>query len=247
MEPSHPQILLVTPVWNDSKRLSLFGPTLAQVLSTCELPILWMIADDGSENPEEAPRLRALHQQFTASHPHTLLHFADAHRGKGSVIHEAWALAPDASWLAFVDADGSVSAEDMLRLVRLAIGSNQSVLGIRKRTAETHIEESLRRSFFHHAFLIIADLLLGLRCADPQCGAKVIKASDYRSIVHLLHEDGLAFDSELLAALHHSGFHWREVPVTWIEKKGGKVHPIRDGWRMFKALLRIRRSLSNKF
>jgi hypothetical protein len=243
MEPSPPTILLVTPVWNDSKRLSVFGPTLATALAASNLPIHWMIADDGSENPDEPPRLRALHSQFTETYPHTLLHFADAHHGKGSVIHEAWALAPDAAWLAFVDADGSVSAEDMLRLIRLAIEFDQSVLGIRKRTAETHIEESLRRSFFHHAFLIIADLLLGLRCADPQCGAKVIKASDYRNIVHLLHENGLAFDSELLAALHHNHFTWREVPVTWIEKKGGKVKPFRDGWRMFKALLRIRKSL----
>jgi dolichyl-phosphate beta-glucosyltransferase len=243
MEPSLPSILLVTPVWNDSKRLSVFGPTLARALASCDLPIQWMIADDGSENPDEPSRLRTLHEQFAESFPHTLLHFADAHHGKGSVIHEAWALAPDATWLAFVDADGSVSADDMLRLIRLATESGQSVLGIRKRTPDTQIEESLRRSFFHHAFLLIADFLLGLRCADPQCGAKVIKASDYRSIVHLLQEDGLAFDSELLAALRHNGFHWQEVPVTWIEKKGGKVHPFRDGWRMFLALLRIRKSL----
>jgi hypothetical protein len=30
------------------------------------------------------------------------------------------------------------------------------------------------------------------------------------------------------------------VPVTWIEKKGGKVKPFRDAWGMLAALLRIR-------
>ena len=245
MPPSSPAILLVTPVWNDSKRLAVYGPTLASALATSDLPIHWMIADDGSENPDEPQALRTLRDQCAASYPHITLHFADAHRGKGAVIHEAWSLAPEASWLAFVDADGSVSATDMLHLIHLAMESEQSVIGIRKRTAQTHIEESLRRSFFHHAYLIIADLLLGLRCADPQCGAKVIKASEYRSIAPHLKEGGLAFDSELLATLQHKGFHWQEIPVTWIEKKGGKIKPFRDGWRMLKALLRIRASLAD--
>lgn len=243
MEPADPSIVLVTPVWNDSKRLSIYGPNLARALAASSLPVHWVIADDGSENAGEASRLRELREQFARDFPQVTLHFADAHRGKGAVIHEAWSLFPQAGWLSFVDADGSVSAGDMIRLIGMAVESGQSVIGIRKRTAETHIEESLRRSFFHHAFLLVADLLLNLRCADPQCGAKVIKGSDYREISPMLKEDGLAFDSELLATLFHKGFQWAEIPVTWIEKKGGKVKPFRDGWRMFKAVLRIRQSL----
>ena len=49
-----------------------------------------------------------------------------------------------------------------------------------------------------------------------------------------------AFDTELLATLNRSGSEWLEVPVTWTEKKGGKVKPVSDAWRMFKAVLRIR-------
>jgi len=42
------EIVLVTPVWNDSKRLSEFGPSLAQALAASELPVRWVVADDGS-------------------------------------------------------------------------------------------------------------------------------------------------------------------------------------------------------
>jgi glycosyltransferase involved in cell wall biosynthesis len=114
--PATPQqILLVTPVWNDSARLAVFGKDLAEALATTQLPIRWVIADDGS-GVEEHARLQDLRKDFASVFPGVELHFADRHRGKGAVVREAWALAPEAEWLAFVDADGSVSAEDMLNL-----------------------------------------------------------------------------------------------------------------------------------
>lgn len=240
MMPGGPkQILLVTPVWKDSARLAVFGKDLADALAATPLPIRWMIADDGS-GEEEHERLQELCKGFAADFPAVKLHFAERHAGKGGVVREAWSLAPEADWLAFVDADGSVSAEDMLDLIGRAVTSGISVLAIRKRTATTHIEESFLRGLAHRGFLLAAHVILGLRCEDPQCGAKVIKGTDYRAIAGKLIEEGFAFDSELLAALNHHGAVWAEVPVTWIQKKGAKVRLFRDAWKMFAALLRIR-------
>jgi len=240
MIPGGPkQILLVTPVWKDSARLAVFGKDLADALAATQLPIRWMIADDGSGDDEHA-RLHERCKEFAAVFPGVELHFAARHLGKGAVVREAWSLAPEADWLAFVDADGSVSAEDFLGLIGRAVTSGVSVLAIRKRTATTHIEESFVRGLAHRGFLLAAHLILGLRCEDPQCGAKVIKGADYRAIAGKLIEEGFAFDSELLAALSHSGAVWKEVPVTWIQKKGAKVRLFRDAWKMFAALLRIR-------
>ncbi|MCX6866737.1 MAG: glycosyltransferase [Verrucomicrobia bacterium] len=236
--PPHP-ILLVTPVWNDSARLAGFGETLAKALAASPLPIRWMIADDGSKAGEHA-RLTELTSTFARVFPHVQLHFAAAHHGKGAVVREAWALAPDADWLAFVDADGSVTAAGMLELIASALAADTSVLGIRKRTATTQVVESIWRGLAHRGFLLAAHLLLDLQCEDPQCGAKILKGADYRRIAHRLTENGLAFDSELLTTLKRDGATWAEIPVNWIQKKGGKVHPLRDGWGMFAALLRIR-------
>ncbi|KAB2637981.1 MAG: hypothetical protein DVB25_08875 [Verrucomicrobia bacterium] len=235
-----PTILLVTPVWNDSARLAGFGQELAAALAASALPIRWIIADDGSETGERA-RLAGLVERFGAVFAPVTLHFAAAHYGKGSVIREAWALDPHAEWLAFVDADGAVSATATLALIAAAIAAEGSVIGIRKRTPETHIQESLYRGVLHWAFLATADCLLGLRSEDLQCGAKVLRAADYRRIAPELREGGLAFDSELLCALHHSGATWQEQPVNWTQKHGGKVHPLRDAWGMLKAIYRVRR------
>jgi glycosyltransferase involved in cell wall biosynthesis len=234
------EILLVTPVWNDSARLAGFGAELAGALAASPLPIHWVIADDGSDTREH-PRLRKLTAEFEQVFPKVSLHLAARHAGKGSIVREAWALSPEAAWLAFVDADGSVSPEEMLRIIDAAVSEDSSVLGIRKRTATTQLVESPWRGLFHRGFLIVVRVLLGLRCEDPQCGAKVLKGASYRRIAPGLCENGLAFDSELLFALRRDGSTWREVPVNWIEKGGGKVKPLRDAWGMLLALWRVRR------
>lgn len=235
-------MLLVTPVWKDASRLAVFGADLAATLAERNLPIRWMIADDGS-GPGEETRLTALRDSFAEVYPRVEVHFAAEHHGKGAVVREAWALAPESDWLAFVDADGSVSAGEMIDLMVRARDTDCSILAIRKKTPETTIKEGLWRGLAHHLFLMTAHLLLGLRCEDPQCGAKVLRGDDYRRVAPILREHGLAFDSELLSALAHGGATWQEVPVTWIQKKGGKVHPLRDGWGMLAALWRIRRRL----
>lgn len=232
-------IVIVTPVWNDASRLAGYGITLARAFADSPLPLRWIIADDGSSNAERK-QLEALQQSFAESFPDVSLHLASAHRGKGAIIREAWNLCPDAAWLAFADADGAVSATDLLRLVGHATTTGQSVIGIRKRTTETTVTESALRSIFHHGYLTVVHLILGLRSDDLQCGAKVIRGDDYRRIAHLLEEDGFAFDTELLATLHRKDCEWLEVPVTWAEQKGGKVRPFIDAWRMFKAVIRIR-------
>jgi Glycosyl transferase family 2 len=243
MPVSSADILLVTPVWNDASRLSSFGAELARALAGSQLPIHWVIADDGSGAEQHQP-LQDLTAKFSAVFPRVELHVAARHSGKGSIVRETWALAPEAAWLVFVDADGSVAPAELLRLVQTAVDSGISVLGIRKRTATTQLEESAWRGLVHRGFLLAVRLILGLRCEDPQCGAKVLNGPAYRSIAGGLCENGLAFDSELLCALHQNGRRWLEIPVTWVEKKGGKVSPLLDGWKMLAALLRIRRHLA---
>jgi dolichyl-phosphate beta-glucosyltransferase len=237
------EILLVTPVWNDSSRLAGFGAALALALAESPLAVRWVIADDGSGVAEHQP-LSELTEAFARIAPDVRLHLAERHFGKGSVVREAWALWPESSWLAFVDADGSVTPREMLRLIDAAVAADLSVLGIRKRTVTTRVVESPWRGLFHRGFLIAAHALLGLRCEDPQCGAKVLHGGHYRRIVGGLRENGLAFDSELLSALTADRSGWLEIPVNWTEKPGGKVKPLRDAWGMLAALIRIRRRRS---
>ncbi|MFZ9941202.1 MAG: glycosyltransferase [Luteolibacter sp.] len=237
-DASH-EIVLVTPVWNDAARLEAFGPELAAALASADLPIRWVIADDGSTNDEQA-RLIALHEKFSQIYPQVFLHHAREHRGKGSVIREAWALMPDAACFAFVDADGSVSARDLMGLLRTALDAGVSVLGVRRSTASTRVEMGAWRGLVHRAYRWLVRVMLDLHSDDPQCGVKVILGNDYRRVVGGLRENGFSFDTELLTRLAKAGCRWREIPVSWTQKKRGKVRPFRDAWGMMAALWRQR-------
>jgi len=231
--------ILVTPVWKDAARLEVFGAALAAALAERDSKIVWIIADDGS-GTVECEKLAELRERFSAVYPQVRLHLAEVHHGKGSVVREAWALEPEAGWLAFVDADGSVSAGDMLDLISKAWTSGHSTLAIRKNTAHTQVRESAWRWVRHHGFLSACRWILGVKSEDTQCGAKVLRGSDYRQVAGRLREPGLAFDAELLAELTAAGLEWDEVPVSWVRKGGSRVHAWKDAVEMLRALFRIR-------
>ncbi len=235
-------IILVTPVWNDSVRLAGYGVELARELAARESSISWVIADDGSRAAER-PRLEHLLEKFRLVYPNVSVHFAAEHRGKGAVIREAWSLHPGADWLAFVDADGSVNAHDMLGLIDAAVASGESTIGVRKTTDRTRVQEGFIRGIRHRGFLLAVRLLLGFRTEDTQCGAKVICGRSYRQIVTRLIEPGWAFDAEMLAEFHAAGHPWREEPVNWVEKGASRIRPWMDSLRMLVSLIKIRSRL----
>jgi len=237
--------MLVTPVWKDSRRLERFGAELAEELARAGEAIDWVIADDGSGG-EEVERLGRLCERFKPRYPRVRVHAADAHRGKGAVVREAWSLDPRAAWLAFVDADGSVNAADTLRLIRHAWRVGRSTIAIRRNSESTRVEEDAWRRLRHRGFLVACHRILGVKSADTQCGAKVLEGGAFRRIADRLVEPGLAFDAELLAEMAAAGIGWDELPVSWVRKGGSKVMPVRDAAEMLSALFRIRRRLRER-
>lgn len=233
------RFLLVTPVWKDSSRLAVFGRKLAAHLSGCDYDLEWMIADDGS-GEREREQLSELYEDLKKVYGNLSLHFADRHRGKGAVVREAWSQRPEAGWYVFVDADGSLSPEELKRVLDAGLESGKTIMPIRKRTESTKVDLTLPRRVVHRLFILAVRLIVGVRCTDPQCGAKMLKGDDYRKVAPSLRENGLAFDTELLTALSENGIVWDEIPVTWIERDGGKVKPLRDAWGMLAALWKIR-------
>ena len=238
------QILLVTPVWNDSFRLSQFGPCLADALSASSLSVHWVIADDGSSKSEVA-RLHELIEGFTESYAFVSYVRCPHRFRKGGAIYQAWDLNNSAEWFAFVDADGAIDAASVIALLEKAQQESDrtAVVGVRQNTPDNPVERPFGRSISFKLFTLLTRALLGASFIDTQCGVKVLPASAFRSIRPRLQEHGFVFDVELLLALQQSGYRLVEVPIPWAEIPGGKVNPLRDAWGMLLGLLRIRSRL----
>ena len=241
------QIVLVTPVWNDSTRLERFGPKLAQALSQSGLSVRWIVADDGSSKLEQG-KVSALVECLQVVYPQVEAMLFEERARKGGAIYRAWDACPEADLLAFVDADGAIDAPSLLRLIQRACerfpdSGAAGVIGIRHDAVETPTDRPWTRALSFRIFTALVRGIVGIDFEDTQCGAKVIPAAEYRALAEQLMERGFVFDVELLQALVAHGCEIEEMAIPWREMPGGKVKPLRDAWGMLAGLLRIRKRM----
>jgi hypothetical protein len=100
--------------------------------------------------------------------------------------------------------------------------------------------QPLYRQAFGRIFNLVLRLILGLRFADTQCGFKAFRRDAAQRIFPLQKIERWAFDPEILFLAGRTGLPVEEVPVLWAHSEGTRLHPFRDGMRMFVEVLRIR-------
>jgi hypothetical protein len=167
---------------------------------------------------------------------------ADERRGKGAAITAGFeALASGVDRLAFADADGSVPAADLARIVDalddadLAVGSRRHP----EATVATH-QTALRRRL-GDAFAWSARRFLEPPLHDYQCGAKAVRSDCWSAVRRHLYEPGFAWDLELIATTAALDGTVAEVPVTWRDQAGSTVDTVDTTVELARALVAVRR------
>jgi hypothetical protein len=98
------------------------------------------------------------------------------------------------------------------------------------------------------AYNVLLRLMLGLPYKDTQCGFKAFTRPAAEIIFTRQQIERWGFDPELLFIARKFGLKMKEVAVEWANDDRSKIHPIRDGLKMFWELLRIRgNSLANRY
>lgn len=200
-----------------------------------------LVVDDGSP-PEFVEAAREAVRSRVAAMPGLELLELPQNIGKGGTVRAGWNhLAATSTHLAFMDADGAVSAGEMARLVAVARREQAKALfASRIRMKGRRVERHASRHYMGRVFATMVGLLIDPDVYDSQCGGKILPATAHLAIEPLLRETGFAFDVEILAALNHIGIEVVEIPVDWADQPGSKVRMFRDPLRMFAALWRIR-------
>ena len=251
-EPNRPRWSVVIPVHNCSDYLAHTLPeVVAQLGDRDDAEII--VVDDGStaENATlQRACVEAAQARFTeAGSPHRFTYVAAPRNGgKGSAIRLGWRSAsPDATWLGFLDADGSISAEEFHRLAAMTqVPPGQDVdllAGSRILMAGRRVVRNLHRHLQGRIFATLTDTNFQLHFYDTQCGVKLIRASVLRPLLELLREERWLLDVELLVLLKRQGARFLEVPIDWEDFGGSKVVPGLDAARMFWGLYQLRRRL----
>lgn len=242
------RVRLVVPAYREGARLPAFGEALVARLGEFGGAVELRVVDDGSGVAEAAAlaaRVAGWGAGRTWVRPALLL---AENQGKGGAVYAGWdaegAGGEDGpEWLGFCDADGSVAAEEVARLIAgLADEAADTGAVVASRLAKGARCEgrSVWRGGLGRIFAAWVRMWTGVAVRDSQCGCKFVRAETYRRVRGALRERRFAFDAELLAAVVAAGEQIREVPVEWRHREGGTLRVGRDGWAMLVAVAGMR-------
>jgi dolichyl-phosphate beta-glucosyltransferase len=224
---------IVVPVRNEESRLSATLSALTAALSStrgsCEIVVVDNTSTDRS--------CQVAREHRSAAVPVRLIRCDQP--GKGAAVRTG-VLRTDSRYVGFCDAD---LATDMAALaptlgflstgVNVVVGSRAHPNSI-VRARHTQVRQAGAWAFRHAAGSIVPGV------GDTQCGYKFFDRCTADAIFRPLRTPGWAFDVELLARAQRIGAMIVELPISWTDVPGSTFRPVRDGYRSFAALARIR-------
>jgi dolichyl-phosphate beta-glucosyltransferase len=163
-------------------------------------------------------------------------------RGKGYSVRRG-VLEAKYPLILITDSDLSTPIRELENFIRYSEDGFDLVIGSRNlQSAKDKIERSLFRTWVGKGFNVLVSLIALKGFKDTQCGFKLGTRDSLQRIAKLQKLDGFAFDVEILYLARKFGFKTKEVPVTWVEDKKSTVHPLKDGFRMLRDLVKIKYS-----
>lgn len=226
-----PALSIIIPAFDEAARLPTSLPLLLEQVRGTDTEVI--VVDDGSADATIAVASRLL-RPVPGAHVMAL----PRHRGKGAAVRAGVERARG-NKIVFMDAD---MATDLAHLPSLVAGLDDAhvVVGSRAAPGAVVIGLSPARAAMEWGFNRLARAVTGVQLHDTQCGFKAFRASAAKVLFHLLHEDGLAFDVELLALADRIGYRTVELPVRWQAVRGSHVRIPSDMIAMSLSVGRIR-------
>jgi len=226
---------IIIPAYNESSRIR---PTLDEILRYSQehnWNVEIVVVSDGSRDDTVAIIL-----EYQKVHPQIHLVENPGNHGKGYSVRNGMLHARGDICL-FTDADLSSPISEAQKLFDAIASGADVAIGSRWLRAELQTErQPLYRQLLGRIFNLALRLILGLNFADTQCGFKAFRREAAQRIFPLQRIERWGFDPEILFLARKLGFKVKEVPVVWAHSEGTRLHPFRDGLRMFVEVLHIR-------
>ena len=225
---------VIIPAYNEADRLPGFLDAAIAWCTGNEPSFEIIVVDDGSSDDTSNVVRQRMNQ-----HPQVRLVVHENNAGKGAAVRTGMHAA-NGRYRLFADADGATTMKEYPALKRSAEHGSDIAIGSRE-GADKLVECSPLRRFLGRWFNRVVRMGSVKGISDTQCGFKLFATPRAIDLFSQAQEDGYAFDVELLLLAQKRGLKVSEVFVNWTEMAGSKVSVFRDGWRMLKAVRRIKR------
>jgi glycosyltransferase involved in cell wall biosynthesis len=226
---------IILPAYNESARIA---GTLDRILAHATghgWDVEVIVVNDGSSDGTAE-----IVCEYAGKHPVLRLLENPGNRGKGYSVRSGM-LHAKGDILLFSDADLSSPIEEADKLFTAITKGADIAIGSRWVDRRLQIRrQPMHRRLMGRMFNLALRVILGLQFKDTQCGFKAFTRQSAQAIFPLQKIERWGFDPELLYLARKFRFAVSEVPVAWSHREGTRIHPLRDGIRMFGELLKIR-------
>jgi len=233
-------LTVIVPVFNEEQRVEIAVPRLFQYLEQefGKWEVLYI--DDGSTD-----NTYQLLSRIQQEHPGLRVIRSKKNLGKGNAIRLGLQEAKG-DFVMFSDADFSTPIEETGKLLDALHKNHDIAIGSRGlKASNIEVRQSWARENMGKMFNRIIRAILPLKISDTQCGFKMFRKESLLIILPRMQMNGFAFDVEMLMIGQIHGMRIAEIPVTWRNAKGSKVHPIRSSIQMLKDVIAIRRRMTH--
>lgn len=238
-----PFLSVIIPAYNELANINRgVLPEILKYLQAQTYSYELILIDDGSTDGT----LSAL-QKFAATEP-TVTLFQNQHQGKASAVKTGM-LAATGEWRLFTDFDQSTPLPEIEKLLAFT-NSYPIIIGSREVPGAIRAQEPLHRHLMGKVFNGLVQFLAVPGIMDTQCGFKLFSATATQQLfpqLYIYGQDKIradaftgAFDVELLFIARRQQLAIKEVPILWQHYHSDRVSPLKDSWRMFKDICRIR-------
>lgn len=164
--------------------------------------------------------------------------------GKGYAVKRG-VLAAKKKHILFSDADLSTPIEEIEKFLPY-LHNYDVLIGSRNlKESDIQVKQPFIRSKLGKSFPFLVRCLLLKNIKDTQCGFKLFQKHTIKPIFEKQTLNGFSFDGEILYIAQKLNYKIKEIPITWINSLGSKVNTLKDSYKMFKDLFKIRENNKN--
>lgn len=226
---------IVIPAYNEEERIL---ETLAEVidyLKTKNYTHEIIVVDDGSNDGTSQLIKKLASQESNLS-----LLENKINEGKGFSVRRGM-LAARGDLIIFMDADNATPFDQItLFLEKIKEGYDAVIASRYLKDSKILKKQGLFRRLMSRGGNLLFRIVLGLQLTDTRCGFKLFKKEAAKKIFSLQRLKRWGFDTEILLIAKINNLRVGELPVSWYDKKRGKIKPLRDSINSMIEIFKIK-------
>ena len=212
-----PSCLVTLPARNEGGRLAAAVERVDGLLQEMGYPYTLLIAeDDSTDNTFKVA------QGLASTFPNVQVIHHDTKLGRGRALRNAW-LSNSADVYVFMDADLATDLSFFPKLVDLMQANALDFVTGSRYSFGSKLERPMLRKTFSIGYNSVIRTVFHTGISDHQCGFKAFSRKAIKEVLPLTHENGWAWDTEVIVYMATMGYKMAELPVDWKEMKGERT------------------------